>query len=344
MSGVIEVRGVTKRFKGRDGTTVTAVNNFSCSVAAGETVGLIGESGSGKSTLGRLMLGLIAPDGGEITFEGIPLASRSKAELSRMRARMQVVFQEPYASLNPRLRVKSIIAEPLVVQGVAPEERAQRVAEVMDRVELPRTLADRFPIQLSGGQQQRVGIARAVVGQPRFVVLDEPTASLDRTIRRNITDLLMELQRDLGLAYLLITHDIASVRRMATRSLVMFRGHLVESGPTGDVLAKPGHPYTRALVSAELIAKPGARKERYRLNPRPPGARPQTPGCPLTRVCPLVIDACSAGVPPLLDMDPGHQAACIRWRDVATPPVASGQPAPASDRPLAHSDTTGSRR
>ena len=344
MSTVIDVRDVTKTFRGRNGSVLTAVNRVSCSIATGETVGLIGESGSGKSTLGRLMLGLMAPDSGEIQFEDAPLTGRSKAEMSRLRARMQVVFQEPYASLNPRLKVASIIAEPLIVQGIDSRERTDRVAEVMERVELPQALAGRYPAQLSGGQQQRVGIARAVVGRPRFVLLDEPTASLDRTIRRNITDLLLELQRDLGLAYMLITHDIASVRRIATRSLVMFRGHLVESGPTNEILGNPGHPYSRALVSAELIAKPGARHARYRLKPRPAGPRPETPGCPLVPVCPLAVNECSRQVPPLLDIDSDHQAACIRWQDVPTAPSWTGVAAAAADAQssLAHNDSPGS--
>lgn len=340
MSALIETRGITKRFRARHGTTLTAVNDLSCTIAAGETVGLIGESGSGKSTLGRLILGLIPPDEGEVLFEGISLSQRSKAELSRLRAQMQVVFQEPYASLNPRLRVRSIIAEPLIVQGAPADERSRLVAEVMERVELADDLADRYPVQLSGGQQQRVGIARAVVGKPRLVVLDEPTASLDRTVRRNIADLLLKLQADLGLSYLLITHDIGSVRRMAARSLVMFKGSLIEAGPTSEILSQPGHPYTKALVTSELVPKLGARQERYLLRPRPPGPTAPAPGCPLAPVCPLVIDECNEQMPPLLQIGEDHRAACIRWQDVSAPCPSSARSAvtAAGDR---HPGTSG---
>jgi oligopeptide/dipeptide ABC transporter ATP-binding protein len=325
---IIQVRAVSKRFKGRTGEAVHAVNGVSCAIESGETVGLIGESGSGKSTLGRMMLGLLQCDEGEIIFEGAPLAGRSREELRALRAKMQVVFQEPYQSLNPRMKVKSIIAEPLVVHRLCDgPERAKRVAEAMEQVGLSPTLAGRYPAELSGGQQQRVGIARAVVARPRFVVLDEPTASLDRTIRRQITDLLVRLQQDMGLAYLLITHDIASVRRMANRSLVMLRGNLVESGPTDRVLARPGHPYSKALISAELVPRPGVTRERYRLNPRPLGAASLTPGCPLEPVCPLAIAECSARMPEMRDIADGHYAACIRWQDLqtATPPDPGGR-------------------
>ncbi len=329
---LVEARSVEKTFK-RGGDLVRAVSGVSLTIASGETVGLIGESGSGKTTLGRVVLGLLAPDEGEIVFEGQSLSSRSGEELRVMRAKMQVVFQEPYASLNPRLRIRSIIAEPLIVQGVAKTEWESRVAEALDQVGLPQAFASRFPGELSGGQQQRVGIARAVVGRPKFVVLDEPTASLDRTIRRQITDLLMQLQRDLNLAYLLITHDIASVRRMAVRSLVLFRGHLVEAGPTAAVLSAPGHPYTRGLVSAELPPRPGARRERFRLNARTIGAPVTTTGCPLLPVCPLAIEECSAAVPPLLDMGSDHGAACIRWRDVAAASASPSTTRPVADSP-----------
>ena len=320
VSEIIQARAVSKRFKGRTGEAVYAVNGVSCTIKRGETVGLIGESGSGKSTLGRMMLGLLQCDEGEILFEGTSLAGRSREEMRALRAQMQVVFQEPYQSLNPRMKVKSIIAEPLVAHRLcdAPE-RAKRVAEAMEQVGLSSALARRYPAELSGGQQQRVGIARAVVARPQFVVLDEPTASLDRTIRRQITDLLVRLQQDLGLAYLLITHDIASVRRMADRSLVMLRGSLVESGPTDRVLTRSGHPYTKALVSAELVPRPGLTQERYRLKPRPIGTPPLTPGCPLEPVCSLAIAECSARMPEMREIADGHRAACIRWRDLQTP-------------------------
>ena len=345
-SAVIQAKAVQKTFK-RGNNVVHAVNDVSLSITAGETVGLIGESGSGKTTLGRLMLGLLPPDEGEILFEGTSLGRQTKEELRRLRSRMQVVFQEPYESLNPKMKVSAIIAEPLVVQGTVPAaERQQRVADALDHVSLSRGLGDRYPRELSGGQQQRVGIARAIVGRPRFIVLDEPTASLDRSIRRQITDLIMGLQQEMGLSYLLITHDMASVRRMASRALVLYRGNLVESGPTAEVLAAPGHPYTRGLVTAELAPRPGIRQDRYRLKPRLPGAPSNPQGCPLVPICPLAVDECSARKPPLLDMGGDHRAACIRWKDLLAISARGAEPAsgntPAPQITRSSGQTTGS--
>ena len=315
---VVEALDVDKSFHVHGASGVHAVNHVSLAIRAGETLGLIGESGSGKSTLGKLLLGLLGPDSGDVILDGESIVHCSERDLRRRRTKMQVVFQEPYESLNPRMRIRSLISEPLVIHGEmsAPDRRA-RVEEVLDMVGLSQDLADRFPGELSGGQQQRVGIARAIVGRPRLVVLDEPTASLDRTIRRQITDLLLKVQVELDLAYLLITHDIASVRRMATRSAVMFRGHVVESGPTRDVLTAPGHPYTKALVSAELPLKVRSRAVQYRLKPRVAADVDRVPtGCPLSPICPLAIPECDEQLPPLLAIDSAHDARCIRWPDV----------------------------
>jgi ABC-type glutathione transport system ATPase component len=258
---VARLVGVSKTFSSR-GEEVRAVDDVSLEIAPGETLGLIGESGSGKSTLGRIVLGLLPPDEGDAEFEGVSIRARSRRDVLQMRSRLQVVFQEPFESLNPRHRVRDIIGEPLIVQGRRGREVAARVDEVLGMVGLDRALGEKFPGQLSGGQQQRVGVARAIVGEPRLIVLDEPTASLDRTIRRQLTDVLMQLQQMLGLSYLLITHDIASVRRMSTRIAVMYRGSVVEIGETQRVLTAPEHPYTRTLISAELPPRPGARQAR----------------------------------------------------------------------------------
>jgi oligopeptide/dipeptide ABC transporter ATP-binding protein len=315
---VMEARHLRKTFQGHGGAAVHAVDDVSLTLRAGETVGLIGESGSGKSTLGRLLLGLLPADHGGVMFQGIDVVGALPKDMRRLRTQMQVVFQEPYESLNPRMRVASLIAEPLVVQGDLPKaERDLRVEEALAQVGLKPELARRFPGELSGGQQQRVGIARAIVGRPRLVVLDEPTASLDRTIRRQITDLLLKIQADLDLAFLLITHDIGSGRRMASRSVVMYRGHLVESGPTNDILDNPAHPYTKALVSAELPAKLNAAPTRYRLKQRPANGRDLPTGCPLRTICPLAIEECETELPPMLSVWPNHESRCIRWADVA---------------------------
>ena len=325
---VIEFRNVVKTFTAPDGTAVNAVTDVSLQIRAGETVGLIGESGSGKTTVGKLMLGLMQPDAGVVSFQGRPLDDRSPAERRKLRAQLQVVFQEPYESLNPRRRIGPIVEEPLLVQQVGDRiSRRKRVAEILDLVGLPKDVAGRYPGELSGGQQQRVGIARAIVGEPKVIVLDEPTASLDRTIRRQITDLLASLQRELDLGYLLITHDIASVRRIADRALVMFRGKLVEQGPTSAILQRPMHPYTKALVSAELKAVPGSAGERFRLNPRVAGASAGG-GCPLAPICPLAVQHCRTAEPPLDPTDaPDHLSACFRWKELLHPaPRATEQP------------------
>ncbi len=329
---LIEFRDVVKTFSASDGTVVVAAGKISLEINAGETVGLIGESGSGKTTVGKLMLGLMEPDSGVVNFQGRPLADRSGVERRRLRSELQVVFQEPYESLNPRRRVGPTVEEPLLVQGIGDRtSRRKRVAEVFDLVGLPKDVVGRYPGELSGGQQQRVGIARAIVGEPKVIVLDEPTASLDRTIRRQITDLLTKLQLEFNLGYLLITHDIASVRRIADRALVMFRGNLVEQGSTDDILLRPAHPYTKALVSAELKAVPGSAVDRFRLKPRVAGQSDPAVGCQLAPICPLAVDHCHSQEPPLAVTDaPAHLSACFRWDELVTPPQNARPTSPTS--------------
>lgn len=257
----VEVRDLVKTFKRRDGKTLTAVDHVSFSIAPGETLALIGESGSGKSTTGRLILGLEKPDSGEVFFRGDSLATKSGVEVRKLRAELTVVFQEPFESLNPRLRIHDIVAEPLIVQGVDRDERNEKARQALYRVGLSPDLSRRYPSELSGGQQQRVGIARAIVAEPKAIVLDEPTASLDRTIRANVAAVLDELQQELDLAYLLITHDIGTVRRVSARSAVMLNGGIVEIGPTEKITTDPDHEYTRRLISAELpLVVPDTRK------------------------------------------------------------------------------------
>lgn len=252
---LVEVRDVTRVFHRPDGTAVRAIDGVSLNVEQGTTVAVIGESGSGKSTLARIILGLQHPDGGYVRFDGIDITALSREEMRRLRARIGMVFQEPYESLNPRLRISSIIEEPLVVHHprMPRAERRERVVNMMREVDLDPAVADRYPAALSGGQQQRIGIARALIGRPDLVVLDEPTSSLDLSVRAQILVLLTRLQKAHGLTYLMITHDIASVEYFADEVVVMYRGALVERGRAADIIANPGAPYTRKLLSARLF-------------------------------------------------------------------------------------------
>ncbi len=264
---LVEVHEVHKTFAARQrgGDPVRALRGVSLTVEAGETLAVIGESGSGKSTLGRAVIRLLDVDDGTVTFDGHDLGALSPAALRAQRAHMQVVFQEPFESLNPRLSVGAIVAEPLQIHRpeLSTTDTRDTVRRTLDRVGLPPALAQRLPGELSGGQQQRVGIARAVVSRPRFVVLDEPTSSLDLSIRAQILALLAELQRDLGLAYLFVSHDMHTVEWVSDRVAVMYRGEFVETRPTTELFAAPRHDYTKTLLSARLSADP-REKHAYR--------------------------------------------------------------------------------
>ena len=251
---LVEVRNVSCLFVRPDGSTLKAIDDVSLDVPRGRTVAVIGESGSGKSTLARLILGVYKTAGGSVRFDGADIAGLSKEAMRKLRARIGVVFQEPYESLNPRMRIGRIIEEPLVVHqpGLSRDERRARVAAMLREVDLDPVVADRYPGALSGGQQQRIGIARALIGEPSLVVLDEPTSSLDLSVRAQVLVLLAKLQKARGLTYLMITHDLASVEYFADEVLVMYRGSIVERGPTASVLADPQQPYTKRLLAASL--------------------------------------------------------------------------------------------
>lgn len=254
---MIELDGVSKTFAAKGGRVVHAVQNVSLEIRPNETVALIGESGSGKSTVGRLALALLAPTEGVVRFSGGDLASMSKPELAEFRRRVSVVFQEPFQSLNPRMRIGDIVGEPLVIHRMADrEERRERVETALEEVNLAPEMARRFPSELSGGQQQRVGIARALITQPEFIVLDEPTSSLDLSIQAGILLLLSDLQRRHGLAYLYISHDIGTVGYFSQRVAVMRLGEIVEDGATSEVLDSPREAYTRELMDATLSVDP----------------------------------------------------------------------------------------
>ena len=315
---VLEVRGLVKHFPGPSrGSLVHAVNGVSFSIAAGETVAMVGESGSGKSTIGRLVLGLEAPTAGNVKVEGSDLTALSARELRAQRARMQMVFQDPWGTLNPRMSVATLIEEPFLLHTtLAPAERAEAAARLAGRVRLDRRLLGRHPAQLSGGQLQRVAIARAIATSPKLVVVDEPTSSLDLSVRAEILDLLAELRAESQAAFLFITHDLGTVRLIADRVIVLYLGSVVESGSVLQVFDDPQHPYTQTLLSAHLPTDPALPLKRHLLEGEIPGPLDLPPGCPFASRCPVALAQCArAPVPLAAHGDAGREVACLRVVD-----------------------------
>jgi oligopeptide/dipeptide ABC transporter ATP-binding protein len=304
MSGpLLEVEGVAKHFRGKEGRWLKAVEDVSLILAPGETLGIVGESGSGKSTLGRLMLGLHAPTAGLVRFEGVDLAGLSAAARRRLRRHMQPIFQDPYASLDPRFTVGASIAEPLVIHRLADAAgRRRRVAELLEIVGLEPDAAGRYPHEFSGGQRQRIGIARAIAPEPKLIVADEPVSALDVSIQSQILNLLIELKARLGLSYVFISHDLAVVEHISDRVAVMYLGRIVEMAETAALYRRAAHPYTQALVSAILEPDPDRRRERIILSGDAPNPEAPPPGCPFHTRCPQVMPHCRTMVPPRVDL------------------------------------------
>jgi oligopeptide/dipeptide ABC transporter ATP-binding protein len=298
------------RVRGRR-ATLTAVRDVSFTVGAGETVALIGESGSGKSTVARSLLQLVRPAAGRMLVGGRPLGVGSSRKRRADYTRIQLVFQDPLESLNPRHTVETVLTEPLKLHSKLDRaQRRARAVEMLEAVELGAEHLTRRPHQLSGGQRQRIGIARALMMEPDVLVLDEPTASLDASTRASVIDLLATVQRQRNIGYLLISHDIDVVRTIAARTLILYLGRVVESGPTDEVFAHPAHPYTRALLDAAPVAVHGRRERTVRLNGEIPSPLDAPPGCVLHSRCPLVQPSCLREPPPMLTFAPGHSAAC----------------------------------
>ncbi|TMQ14978.1 MAG: dipeptide ABC transporter ATP-binding protein [Candidatus Rokuibacteriota bacterium] len=313
---MIEARDLTKHFPLRRGLfarvegAVRAVDGVSFTIDSGRTLGVVGESGCGKSTTAKLILKLEEPTGGEIRFDGQPLAGLGAEELRRYRRSVQAVFQDPFASLNPRMRVGQIVAEPLVTNEILDGAKVRkRVAQLLDLVGLPERAADLFPHEFSGGQRQRIAIARALALSPRLVVLDEPVSALDVSIRAQILNLLTDLQRDLGLAYLFIAHDLAAVAHMSHTIAVMYLGKIVEYGPAKTIASEPRHPYTQALFAAALPAHPDETREEIILTGEVPSPVNPPGGCRFHPRCPHVFGRCSVEVP-LLRGAHGREVAC----------------------------------
>ena len=311
---LLSVRDLVKHFpvRGARHLRVHAVNGVSFDVARGEALGLVGESGSGKTTVGRLVLRLIEPTSGTIDFAGERTSEMSEADMRPLRSRIQMVFQEPHASLNPSTSVARNIDEPLRVGGMGRRERAERVRDVLGMVHLTEADGDKFPHQLSAGQAQRAGIARAIGTEPDLVVLDEPTSQLDIAIRAEIIDLLNEISDQLGMAYLFISHDLTAVRSVCSRIAVMYLGKIVEVAPTAELFAGQRHPYSKALLSSVLYPDPAAALPDFRLEAEIPSPIHLPTGCHLHPRCPIATPECAATYPPLAELSLQRQAACYR--------------------------------
>ncbi len=315
---LLEVKNLRKYFPIRGGifsrvvANVKAVEDVSFNVERGEVVGLVGESGSGKTTVGRSILRLIEPSAGEVLFDGVDVTKLSKAHMREYRKRMQIIFQDPFASLNPRMSVGDIIGEAMTIHNLARgKEREQRVAQLLERVGLSPSHMRRYPHEFSGGQRQRIGIARALAVDPQFIVADEPVSALDVSIQAQVVNLLQDLKEELGLTLLFIAHDLGVVEYISDHVIVMYLGRIMEIAPAKELYANPIHPYTEALLSAVPIPDPTVKRERIILQGDIPSPINPPSGCVFRTRCPIATKECADVVPPLVEVTPGHFKACI---------------------------------
>lgn len=300
-------RGVFQRVVGH----VRAVDGVSFSVTRGETLGVVGESGCGKSTMGRSVLRLLEPTAGAVNFEGRNVLTLSRAGMQAIRREMQIVFQDPYASLNPRYSIMQTLSEPMQIHNLFPRvEHRKRVENLLERVGLDPDYAARYPHEFSGGQRQRIGIARALAVDPKLIILDEPVAALDVSVQSQVLNLLEDLQAQLNLTFIFVAHDLSVVRHISDRVLVMYLGRMAELAESDDLFAEPFHPYTKALLSAVPVPDPDVKRERIILQGDLPSPANPPSGCPFHTRCPEAMDVCRAKVPEWKEIVPGHHVAC----------------------------------
>lgn len=310
----VEVQGLRKFFNVGNNRVLKAVNDISFNIKKGETLGLVGESGCGKSTAGRTIIRLYEPTAGSVKVDGVDVTKLSKSQMKAQRRKMQMIFQDPFASLNPRMTILDIIGEALDIHGLAGSkaERKRRVEELLELVGLNAEHASRFPHEFSGGQRQRIGITRALAVEPKFIICDEPISALDVSIQAQVINLLMDLQKKMGLTYLFVAHDLSMVKYMSDRVAVMYLGKIVEIASSDELYANPQHPYTTALLSAIPVPDidDESRKERIVLQGDLPSPINPPSGCPFRTRCPAATERCAQEVPELRETRPGHLAAC----------------------------------
>src|SRR5687767_3219011 len=323
-TNLLDVRHLVKHFPVENSDDVVhAVDDVSFSIRPGETLGLVGESGCGKSTVGRCLLRLQEPTSGEVLFEGTNIVGLGNDEMQALRREMQIIFQDPYASLNPRLSILSIISEPLKIHGVSSKaERRARVADLLGKVGLDPAYMNRYPHEFSGGQRQRIGIARALALNPKLIVCDEPVSALDVSVQAQVVNLLQDLQSEFGLTYLFISHGLAVVEHISNRVAVMYLGKIVEIADAEELYKNPLHPYTKALLSAIPVPDPKHKRDRIVLHGDVPTPINPPSGCRFRTRCPIAIPECSEIVPDLREIVPGHTAACIRIDGYDSAPIA----------------------